>query len=598
MPYVRSVELVWTAFVLKAGMATSLLLGAFLARHWKASWRIVGLMSAFGAGALISGVAVDLVAGAVEEGTFSFLGIGAVLGGLLFTVLNTIVNARGGFLRKASTTITYLRERRAQQLQRELRKLDGIAWFHDLPKEELRMVAGLLVDREYAPGSHIHLIGDRTEHLSIVAEGRVELRAANGDRSTVGDDVFGTNAFLTGAPHSTSAVALEPTIVYLLPRMALFDAIDHLPTLKDRLESALASPELVEYLSQRHGLDPEEIDAWLCALGERGVGTRALDVDRPDPGRAVEILEGQDWAKGLGDHDLAALAGRLYRVRCEDGSVLYQRGDRGDRMYLVERGEVLVVAPDDLRVAYRATAGSAFGTFAFATGLPRSGTAIADGSAEVWVMRRRDLDHLLQSHHAVREAWTRHLESDHTMRYLRAAHGLEGDAAMELLDQAQRSTQAGRAAPERFPTVVSHGAAIAIWLGILLDGIPESLVIGARVGGALPFALIAGAVLSNIPEAMASSRGMAERGMPWRTITLMWAGLVLASGVASAIGQLTLTGASDELSAFLEGVAGGAIITVAAETMLPESYERAGALTGLAALAGFLVAAAIGVMLG
>lgn len=589
------------AFLLKSTIAMTLPLGAFLGRVWKAPWVLVGLATAFGAGALIAGVAVDLVAESIEQATFLYLGGGAVIGGLLFTGLNQLVNSRGGFMRKASTTITYVQDRQIRRLRDELKGLERVAWFHDLPTGEIHAVAGLLNERDYVSGAHVHRIGDRTEHLSIVSHGAVELRGAGGERRVIEADAFGTAAFLTGAPHSTSAVACGRTMIYQLPRRALFARIDELPVLQARMQTALQEPETADYLASRHGLEQDEIAAWVEVIGsgKELIGRRAIDVARPDADRLAGLLEREAWTNGLDRDDLMALADRLYLVEYTEGDVLYQRGDRADRQYFVDRGEVLVVTADEPHTARRATAGDSFGSYAFATGVSRSGTAIAAGPAAVWVMRRRDLDRVLDDHPKIQRAWADHVRSDATLDYLRSAHGLDDERADEVLAAAHRSTLRGRAAPEAvLGSVPSHGAAVAIWLGIALDGIPESMVIGSSIGRGVPIALVAGAVLSNIPEAMASSRGMAERRMPWSTIYAMWGSLVVLAGLASAFGYLTLSEAGPETRALLEGVAGGAVITVATETMLPEAYERSGVLTGLAALFGFLSAIALGVLLG
>ena len=111
------------AFGLGVFSAVSLGLGALTARLWRPTNFILGLLTAFGAGALLSAVTIDIVAPSVEIGDFGWLAGGAVVGGLVFEGLNRVINARGGFLRKASTSITFVRDR---EHRRRRAVLDGL----------------------------------------------------------------------------------------------------------------------------------------------------------------------------------------------------------------------------------------------------------------------------------------------------------------------------------------------------------------------------------------------------------------------------------------------------------------------------------------
>ena len=70
----------------------------------------------------------------------------------------------------------------------------------------------------------------------------------------------------------------------------------------------------------------------------------------------------------------------------------------------------------------------------------------------------------------------------------------------------------------------------------------------------------------------------------------MWASLMLLTGVGSALGSIFFIGASPGSYAFIQGVAAGAMLTMIAETMLPEAYFKGGSVVGLSTLMGFLVA--------
>ncbi len=135
------------------------------------------------------------------------------------------------------------------------------------------------------------------------------------------------------------------------------------------------------------------------------------------------------------------------------------------------------------------------------------------------------------------------------------------------------------------------GAPLGIWLGLFLDSIPEALVIGVNVAQAgLGFSLLAGLFFSNYPEALSSSVGMREQGMKRRIILMMWIVLMLSTGLFSALGSVYFTDVSDSAFAFTEGVAAGAMLTMIAQTMLPEAYLKGGEIVGFSSLLGFLAA--------
>jgi zinc transporter ZupT len=137
------------------------------------------------------------------------------------------------------------------------------------------------------------------------------------------------------------------------------------------------------------------------------------------------------------------------------------------------------------------------------------------------------------------------------------------------------------------------GAPLAIWLGILMDGIPESAVVGASIGPGrmVGIALFAGIFLSNIPEALSSAVGMRRGGHGRLRIVLMWGSLVLFSGICAALGNLVCSSSSSEVTiAVVQGLGAGAILTMVAETMLPEAFEQGGSVVGISTLLGFLAA--------
>jgi zinc transporter, ZIP family len=139
------------------------------------------------------------------------------------------------------------------------------------------------------------------------------------------------------------------------------------------------------------------------------------------------------------------------------------------------------------------------------------------------------------------------------------------------------------------------GSALAIVLGIVLDGIPESAVIGLGLleGTGVSVAVIAAVFLSNLPEAMAATTGLAAGGWKRGKIMGLWALVAVVSGIASLLGYALFDSAGSDALAFVLAFAAGAILTMLADTMMPEAFEHGGKLVGLVTTLGFGLAFAL-----
>ncbi|GAB3678346.1 ZIP family metal transporter [Angustibacter aerolatus] len=142
----------------------------------------------------------------------------------------------------------------------------------------------------------------------------------------------------------------------------------------------------------------------------------------------------------------------------------------------------------------------------------------------------------------------------------------------------------------------SAGSGAAIAIGALLDGVPESIVLGLSLlgGGGVGVGVLAAVFISNVPEGLSSAAGMRRAGRPARYVFGVWVGIAVASGLAALLGNALLAGASPTTVAVITAVAAGAILAMLADTMIPEAFERAHAATGLITALGFLTAFAIG----
>ena len=139
------------------------------------------------------------------------------------------------------------------------------------------------------------------------------------------------------------------------------------------------------------------------------------------------------------------------------------------------------------------------------------------------------------------------------------------------------------------------GSGLAIVAGALLDGIPESMVIGVSLleGHGVSVVAVVAIFLSNLPEGLSSAAGMKRAGRSPAYIFSVWGAIAVASGIAAAVGNIALHGAPASVIAATMTVAAGAILAMLVDTMIPEAFAEAHDFAGLITVAGFLVSFAL-----
>ncbi len=441
---------VW-AFILGGLSAISLLIGSLVGVSFKIPKSVTGLMAAFGAGALLSALAIELVAptvssfmradaGAKATELHHFLAmiVGCFCGGLLFVLLDQLVNQHGGYLRKTAYVISRASLDRASIHKQVIAEIANIPLFYKLDPEHMDIVMRYLKPRLFVQHESIFKPGEPSELIYIVRKGGLYIDTETYGRDELGrGEIVGEVSFLGGTPHTATC-------------------------------TAEGDVELLTLNRDDYQLLIQKVPAF--AQGLKDLATQRLDQRKSQA--SVLLQEKQQWA------NLA--------------------------MSAINHGQQMPSSTD-----------------------------------------------------------------------LKQQHGAHSSAAL------------------------------AIWLGILLDGIPESFVIGTALmasialktaSGAeltflsvLPYSLIAGLFLSNLPEALSSSVQMRNQGMKVSKILLLWTSLVLMTAIGAAIGAYVGEHVPHGYLVFVEGLAAGAMLTMICAAMLPEAAHLASPnLVGLFTLTGFL----------
>lgn len=587
--------------------AATLPLGATVGVLWRPPDRVLAFLLAFGSGALLAALTIDLIAPGVDRGHFEDLALGAIAGGFLFKLLDHLVNRGGGYLRKPSTAITYWRNQARRRLAAVLSSLHRTQPLGELSDATQDKLLSIILIREVPAGTCLYRPGDPANNLYILEDGAVELsdpqRGGAVFERLKPHDVFGRMSFITGLSRATEAHTSTDCKLLTVPREALMDLLPTSDELRGFLARHIDDPECLTYLQERHGMCAETADAWrtqaVISLRESGhydppIKQEAVHMD------LVALLKGErrlGFFHGLSAETLRLIASRLIHKSNPKGHNFFHLGHAAERMYLLRQGTVYLFDPDDRsRQPQVVQAGESFGGLSFLTEGTHAVTAVAPEETQVSVLRRREFDDLLEEIPELRARLGEFLREGRVADYLTGRHYLDPKKAARWMDKAAKSVEGGKIFPslsEMTRAVAGHkGAAMAMFLGILLDGIPESFVIGANVlvTGGISMSLLAGLFLANLPEALSSAAGMKEQGLRVTRILWMWTSLMIITGIGAALGALLLKGASDAVFALIEGVAAGAMLTMVAETMLPEAFHKGGGIVGISTLAGFLAA--------
>jgi len=620
----------WLAFWIGIISAISLPLGALTIRFWQPSSRIIALLMAFGAGALLFALTVDLFAPAIANALYWQVSLGAVIGSLVYLYLNQHLNSWGGFLRKTGTTLQFMQQKQKRQKLAFLTSINRLSFLKKLPEEDKQKLLSFIEIEEFSAKTVLYQQGDLHDAFYLIHSGTVRLQDPQRQLKTFieleASDVFGRMAFFTRMPNATQAVVGENAEVWKISREAFNQFLESSPAALKAFREYYQEPqpdyidalpqatdcnsEMMHYLCQRHNMSIDVADHHLNKvqnhiqqyhqLGRivRKGPTNTLNVEFFQSALLKSESESQLFTlfEELSPKEKQAIVSQFdYRLR-KQGECLYKNHSMGDYWFLLDYGEVELFFPQE-KLAEPAYLGSGrfFSSRAFLLGGIRLSTAIAKTDVGYWQISRDDFECLMVQYPKISEGLKRYLQAQEVRDYLLKDKKVSEIEATHWHKQAVKSLEA-----QKLPDLMGLNAPpkhhvapyLAIWLGIFLDGIPESLTIGAHITshGVLSLSLIAGLFLSNYPEALSSSASMRAQGYSHRRIFIAWFSLTLLTGLGAAFGSVFFSGSSESDIAIVSGIAAGAMLTVIAETMLPESFAKAGSIVGFVTLLGFLTA--------
>lgn len=680
--------------------AFSLVLGAGIGIVRLPSKVVRASLMAFGGGALIEALSIELFAhiiatarggghgdhGGKEDKSIVFLALAsAVGGGLLFAGLDRALSSHGAFLRKAATVHAYVGRLRYALLRRLIGRLRRVPMFEVLTDQELLRLARSMVKQRYPAGGVIFRELGRDSSIFFLLSGKVSLTIAhaasvNDEGSTVPvatvepgshelvedhfrlgpNDIFGEIALFTGQTLQATAVAATPVTVLRISKRMLhhllasnrrlqdFIAMTAIDRLRETDIFSRCTPStvarLVTFMRQAEfeagDVLYHDVDA-LCPIYFVVLGSvEVIRSDRQPLTGSVEAIEDEP-PSDIAGITLSVDAGKtcergdasntsvIRRVVGANGLLGTEHLVHGTAVHstasALERTTVLIVQRSDIdklcerderfkhsivRDSLCSTRASRGGTVGQLLSAPPEGmvgpTKLGALEDLGWVRESVDEPQELEDHQAPPPASTSPAPSKVGDIDDVAEDGGFSVGDEDLPELLENADAAAAESGHKGGSSGHHGlqAALMIWLGILIDAVPESVVMGILVNTATQgtvLAFVVGVFLANFPESMSSAGTMKLHGMKTHVIMIMWSSIMVLTGVGAFIGAVVFPPGSTEdpttqkVIACIEGSCGGAMLCMIANTVLPEAFEQGGNVTGLSTLMGFLVAIAVSV---
>jgi CRP-like cAMP-binding protein len=315
----------------------------------------------------------------------------------------------------------------------------------------------------------------------------------------------------------------------------------------------------------------------------------ALEQERHASRARVELLAKCDLMRHLPAEAIETLLPVIRECGMRSGATVFQAGDPGNALYIIERGraEVLINEGDTSKAIAQLGEGDVFGEMALLSGKPRTAAVRATSDLTLLEVGREDFDRLIAGDAEMAKAMEK-------LSHGRALSNLSEHAPDPSRWAAIATSSVHhltRDETNKYLSQAASGAGLAIVFGNVLDTIPGCLVIGAKFTSfaSMSLTLTIGMFLSGIPEAAASGVMLTRAGFSKSTIFWLWSIVLVVGFLAAGAGKLLLSDPNSVIAVFAQGVAGGAaVLALIAHTMIPEALHDGKTLVVLPTVGGFL----------
>jgi len=330
---------------------------------------------------------------------------------------------------------------------------------------------------------------------------------------------------------------------------------------------------------------------------------KALDQKREEAAPILETLAHSRIAACLQPREAEEILPFVRTVEVKAGEAVFRRGEPSDGLYIVHDGTFELRHGDhpatggaEQTIEAGATSpgptvigrGDVVGGIGMAAGQPRTASLVAREDGTLLLLSRLDFSHLAEKVPCIRKIVADIVAHDLYVSARDATNVDPSEWQRVALGSIEHITRAEvEAAAERHGEETSP---LAIFVGTLQDGIPESIAIGASFVSLATFTptFVVAVFLSNFPEGVAGTAALLRAKFSIGKVMAMWAGLAVGSALAGTLGYLVLHDASPVAVAFLGAIAGGGVVAMLAMTMMPEAFESGRASVAPATIVGFL----------